>query len=116
MNLIPPPEIPRAIIISDIATATGIFAITIPKLAVAFLLVRVFNTRPIVTWFLVGCAILINLGGVTICFVIFLHCSPPASQWDPTIQGKCLPPLNTLGASIFGQGVFLASLPSRVVH
>lgn len=80
---ITPENTPGVARISIIAHAPALFAIAIPKLSVALLLIRLLNPRRWVR------ALILTLS--TLCIVVyatqvvigFLLCKPVAGQWDP---------------------------------
>lgn len=68
-------------------------SVTLPKIAVALLLIRIFRPRPWVRKSFLGLSIglfVVCIAGFVICFV---QCYPVAGQWDPYShpEVKCWP-------------------------
>lgn len=94
-------ELSRAIEINSIALIPGVMAFSTPKLAVAFLLMRLLNPskvhRGIMYFLSVSCIILAGLCAV----FLFIQCTPVRGLWTPTLQPKCWDPSVLVNFTIF---------------
>lgn len=78
-----------AILLNTVGFLFGILSFSIPKIAVACLLVRILNPsrlHKIFVFFLVG---FVTLVAVICIIILFTMCDPPESMWYVTIPGKC---------------------------
>lgn len=88
-----PATIPPATFYSLFTDTWAFLSVTLPKVGVAFLLVRIFRPRPLVR----NTIFFLSIGLFVFCivgFIIsFVQCSPVASQWDQFKypDGKCWP-------------------------
>lgn len=58
-------------------------SVTLPKIGVAFLLVRIFQPRPWVRYAILGFPFALFLICIVGFILSFAQCSPAAGQWDP---------------------------------
>ena len=78
-----PQTVPTAVFWSLFTDSWAFLSVTLPKVGVAILLVRIFRPRPWVRATIMSMALglfVVCIGGFIICFV---QCNPVAGQWDP---------------------------------
>lgn len=88
-----PNTVPTATFWALFTDSWAFLSVTLPKVGVAFLLVRIFRPRPWVRTTIISAAIglfIICIAGFAICFA---QCNPVAGQWDPYRypETKCWP-------------------------
>jgi len=71
----------------------GIAAYTLPKLAVAILLVHLMGPKKTGRWFLYGICVVLYISSALSAIFIFAQCDPPSHFWNPTQPAKCMSPL-----------------------
>jgi hypothetical protein len=99
-----PQTVPSATFWSLFTDSWAFLSVTLPKVGVAFLLVRIFRPQPWLRATIMSMAIglfVVCIGGFIICFV---QCSPVAGQWDPYKHPdtKCWPRDVQIIYSLFG--------------
>lgn len=94
-------QLSYAIKINSIALIPGVMAFSTPKLAVAFLLIRLLNPSKVHRWIMyflsVSCIVLAGLCAV----FLFVQCTPVRGLWTPTLQPKCWEPSVLVNFTIF---------------
>lgn len=99
-----PGTVPDATFWSLFTDSWAFLSVTLPKVGVAFLLVRIFRPKPWVRTTIMSMAIglfVVCIVGFIICFV---QCNPVAGQWDPYSHPdtKCWPRNVQIDYSLFG--------------
>jgi len=78
-----PQTVPPATFWALFTDSWSFLSVTLPKIGVAILLIRIFRPRPLVRRAMLSMAIGLNI----VCFVgfviCFVQCNPVAGQWDP---------------------------------
>jgi hypothetical protein len=78
-----PNTVPPAVFWALFTDSWSFLSITLPKISVAFLLIRIFQPQSWLKKTIMSMAVVLNVicvGGFIICFV---QCNPVAGQWDP---------------------------------
>jgi hypothetical protein len=88
-----PQTVPAATFWALFTDSWAFLSVTLPKVGVAFLLIRIFRPRPWVRTMILSAALglfAICIAGFVICFV---QCNPVPGQWDPYRypEVKCWP-------------------------
>ena len=95
------PATSMAIRASTIAFIPGIIAFTIPKLAVAYLLIRLMSPSRLQKWILfslcISCIFIVSICAV----MLWVQCTPSSGLWDPTVNATCWDPSILVNYSIF---------------
>ena len=113
-----PGTVPSATFWSLFTDAWSFLSVTLPKVGVAFLLVRIFRPRPWVRTTILSIALglfVFCIAGFVICFV---QCSPVAGQWDPYTHPDtvCWPRDVQIDYSLAGSCKFHRSLQSFLLR
>jgi hypothetical protein len=74
---------------TTIAFCTGIMTLSIPKLAVVSLLVRILNPGRFHKWFLWGIVIWCQMSFIAAIGILLGRCTPLHSLWDFSVKGSC---------------------------
>ncbi|KAF2185360.1 hypothetical protein K469DRAFT_688145 [Zopfia rhizophila CBS 207.26] len=99
-----PQTVPSATFWGLFTCSWAFLSVTLPKVGVAFLLVRIFRPRPWIRATITSMAIglfVVCIGGFIVCFV---QCNPVAGQWDPYKhpETKCWPRNVQMNYSLVG--------------
>lgn len=101
----------KVLLINFADFALGIMSFTTPKLAVAFLLIRIMNPgrfHRMWLWFLTGLVFVAS----TICIIVlFTMCDPPKAMWKVHLMvtgATCRPIHILIGYAIFTGGMLLS--------
>ena len=74
-----------------ISQAFVISAVTTGKISVAFLILRISNTKWH-TWFLHTINVILVIINVPVIVLTYAQCKPAALLWDPSLHGYCWDP------------------------
>ncbi|SPO07027.1 related to integral membrane protein PTH11 [Cephalotrichum gorgonifer] len=111
----------EAILWTIVGFCPGVMSFGLPKLAAVHLLTRLMNpgrTHKIFLWFL---GIVANLSLLGCVVILFAQCKPVESQWDFSIQGKCIDKWVLVHYAMFAGGMsagtdlYLAAYPAFVL-
>lgn len=103
-------SVPDAIEWSFAATCMTFFAGALPKIAVAILLIRIFEPRQLSFWAITILAVIQFLLVVITTVLFYTQCTPHAKAWNPMIEGQCWNPHIFTNWSIFASGELLCIL------
>lgn len=111
------PHLEKAILLNTVGFLFGILSFTIPKIAVAIMLIRILNPSKIHKYFIIGLVSCAACIAVICIILLFTECDPPASQWDKSIKNaKCRDPWFLIDFAVFTGGTWLVqrvlSIPS----
>ncbi|KAJ5728131.1 hypothetical protein N7493_004461 [Penicillium malachiteum] len=118
-------DLPKALLLNNISFLLGILSFTIPKIAVTFMMQKIFNPKlaiKIIMWTLVSTAAAVSC----ICIIIlFTMCDPAAALWTPSLaesgKAKCKSTQMLIDYAIFtgalsaAVDLFLAFYPMSVL-
>lgn len=105
------PHLEKAILLNTVGFLFGILSFTIPKIAVAIMLIRILNPSKIHKYFVTGLVSLAACVSAICIILLFTECSPPASQWDKSIPNStCRDPWMLIDFAVFTGGMWFASM------
>lgn len=94
---------------TTIAFCPGIVTLSVPKLAVVSLLVRILDPCRFHKWFLWGIAIWCQLGFITAIGILLGQCKPMRALWDFSVHGICLDDKSIVKYGIYASGTPISS-------
>ena len=89
---------------TTIAFVFGIVTLSVPKLAVVSLLVRILDPGRFHKWFLWAIVIWCQMSFVAAIGVLLGHCTPARSMWDFSVKGTCFDMSIVVGYGIYASG------------
>lgn len=89
---------------TTIAFCTGIMTLSIPKLAVVSLLVRILNPGRFHKWFLWGIVIWCQISFIAAIGLLLGRCTPLHSLWDFSVKGSCFDVNALVSYGIYASG------------
>ncbi|KAF3404512.1 hypothetical protein DPV78_002597 [Talaromyces pinophilus] len=96
------PHLEKAILLNTVGFLFGILSFTIPKIAVAIMLIRILNPSKIQKYFVTGLVSFAACVAATCIILLFTECDPPASQWDKSIpNATCRDPWILIDFAVF---------------
>ena len=87
-----------------IAFIPGIISLSLPKLAVALLLIRLLNPSKWQRWFMYFITISCIIAFVLCALFLWVQCTPTEGLWNPTIVATCWNPSVLVNYAIFCGG------------
>lgn len=99
-----PDQTSKAIEINSIALVPAVMAFSTPKLAVAYLLMRLLNPSKWQRWFLYFLSISCIIFAALCAILLFAQCSPVKGLWEPTLKPVCWKPSVLINWTIFTGG------------
>ena len=101
------PHLEKAILLNTVGFLFGILSFTVPKVAVAIMLIRILNPGRIAKYFVIGLVSLAACVAATCIILLFTECDPPASQWDKSIpNATCRDPWILIDFAVFTGGMW----------
>ncbi|EEA27277.1 conserved hypothetical protein [Talaromyces marneffei ATCC 18224] len=96
------PHLEMAVLLNTVGFLFGILSFTIPKIAVAIMLIRILNPSRMHRYFVIGLVSLAPCVAITCIILLFTECDPPASQWDKSIpNATCRDPWILIDFAVF---------------
>lgn len=99
---------------TTITFCTGIMTLSIPKLAVVSLLVRILNPGRFHKWFLWGIVIWCQMTFIAAISLLLGRCTPLHSLWDFSVKGSCFDVNILVGYGIYASGKTNAPENARI--
>ncbi len=99
-----PDQTSKAIEINSIALIPGVMAFSTPKLAVAYLLMRLLNPSKWQRWFLYFLSVSCLIFSALCAIFLFAQCTPVKGLWEPALKPVCWKPSVLINWTIFTGG------------
>lgn len=97
-----PKQIPRATFWHIIWQPTFFLSVTLTRISICFLLLRIFGVNRTWRWYLWGVGTLILAISIPSFIMVFTQCRPYAKSWDPIgVQGYCWPADNNVKVALY---------------
>lgn len=110
------PSLEKAILLNTVGFLFGILSFTVPKIAVAIMLIRILNPSKLHKYFVFSLIGFMTCVVVACILLLFTECDPPASQWDKSIpNATCRDPWILIDFAVFTGGQFYF-LPGKRSH
>ena len=112
-----PKQIPRATYWHIIWQPTFFLSVTMTRISICLLLLRIFGVNRAWRWALWVTVVLILAINTPSFIMVFTQCRPYAKSWNPLIDGYCWPADNNVKVALYSgimaviQDWFLATLP-----